>query len=854
MRASRLGLLARVCWAAAILAIAGPVWAQQDYSLGGGERSAAEMLADQLQMRARGVLAGQRQPREDQYQRARVLLEQALELEGDDPGRWRLRAELAKRMGEPDARVAALRRYTDLEPRDDRAFFQLLLARVEQLQTVDARLERVERILDSDLAEQLTDPVRSRLASYAAEAVRELGGADERMMSHLQSALEWDPSNQQAGRLMYELLQAREVSAVRQAAAAVHLARAAPLDGSVRRRLAEHLAEQAVYEQAVDQFENARRLSPQSLSEASHRQWAISLAALGQTQGALDLLSGLGKALGSETSDASESEGEGDGSGEASGDKSVSALPLDLELVRLAILQQPEQAERVETVFDRIWQRLAGPAEAGRQDAQLELAWMAAVFDRRREQVQPWLEAAPENERRRRLATGWLAIHDDEPDRARELLEPIADADPMAAYGLARLSNGGQASEARALRQVVRQAPTALGGLMAARRLNVLGEPTAPTRAGASVVELMQSMPHRLWRLERVENWVDVSWRFDSGRFGYLEPIAPRLMVRNRTRLPLTIGAGQTLPPQALLLTAPFQGGQSLGTLSPMVVDIGRGLVLEPNESLGVTVRLDRSDLGGLLANNPFSSFNFNVTAHVNPRRSTGGGIQTGLIGDSETQRALIARGLPATGQNVRSWLAVVDSDDPVEQLTGLARLVRLTPEMAGQQQGQNEEPAQPGQGGEAEAGAVNPLNENAASQPEAPAKQSQAGPLTMELVQKAADRVNALYSELGPARRAWCVLMIRQNETATERFSQILNQARQSEAPLVRLAYLAQHVAEPDAPALTEALRGSDGPVRRFAVGLQAALQRQAEAEAGPEGSANEQTTPGESAGPMQK
>lgn len=877
----------------------------QAFELGGGRPSSAELLADQWYLMAKDALAGQSEPRADQYQRARLLLDQALDLAPEDANLWRMRAELAERTNNTKARIKALSRYTDLAAADDRAQYELIMARIQELQTVDARLSRLERILQSKLAEQLSEPLRSRLAVEAAAAAREMSGPeDSRFLRHLKQALDLDPSNDRAALMMYQLLRGRyrsdqrpQASAQSVAAAAIHLTKAAPLDGTVRATLADHLADQGVFGEAATQFGHAQQLTGGRLSAAWHKGWITSLAADGQTQAALAQLRQYARRLeagqaqtkptkpeldpdsdqrpgtadapgdappaeaGPTETDSGNADtatsGEANAEGEpaAGGDEeaaSSAGLPIHMRMVKLAILYQPAQTERWQKTFDGIWQKLSTSADAGETPAQAQLAWLGAVFNRKTEQARGYIEDLPADNPQARLAKGWLAFHAGQPEQAREHWSAIAERDPMARFGLALLNGADVPGKARRLKQVIQSAPRSLGGLMAARWLVAHDDTPEPTAVGRSLVRLMESMPAAVWQMSDLAGWIDVQWQRGPVQFSYLRPMERTLVVRNRTSLPLSIGQQGTLRSQAMVQIAPFRGGRSLGTLPAKIVDIGRRLTVGANDSVSVDIRLDRSEFGPLLLASPFNSYVFNLTATVNPR-STRRGIKPGPVGGSDTARSLVTRTLPPSQANAKQWLNTLSGESAGQPLIALARLVQLQP--AGQGQGGAGDQPGNGDAGDGPAGDGDngdPAGGQAGGN-QAGGENAQRQPVDQAMVDRIERRVTRYYNE-GTARdRAWIVRVLGGTDQPDTRFNDIRQQARRSGQPLVRIAYLANHVTDPEAPTLAQAEREYDGPIETFAAALRKGLEAEAKQASEGQSSGEASDTAGQAGGDSQ-
>jgi tetratricopeptide (TPR) repeat protein len=874
----------------------------QAFQLGAPKPTAGQLLADQWYLMATEALAGRSEPRDDQYTRARVLLEQAVALAPEDADLWKRRAELAERTGDSDARLSALSQYVDLRPENDRAMLDLILARVQSLQTVDARLRRLERVLNSRLAEQLSDPARSRLASEAAAAAAEMMGRENsRFLGHLKTALDLDASNEQAALMMFELLQKRHrsperprASAQSVAAATIHLTKAAPLDGTVRGTRGEHLAKQAVFELAARQFSLAQQITGGRMSARWHKNWIRCLAASGQTNAALSQIEQYARRLRNQSPatqpatqpeagnaalekatptdplnpqpDGEPSDSPGDVGDAGQGGETTpqppqtreadgaEGLPVHMRVLRLAILYQPEQTARWHNTFDAIWAELSGPADEGRTNARLEAAWLAAVFDRKTEAIQPWLNELPQDRRRTRLAKGWLAYRLGELEPARAHLNAIAERDPMARFGLAMINGADEPGQARRMQQVVASAPQSLGGLMAARWLIANDREPNTTAVGRSLVDLMNTMPGELWRLNNVNAWLAVDWEIPSAGFAYLRPMNATLTIRNRTSLPISIGETSTLPPRTMVMIAPFQGGQAVASLPPKVVDVGQRLRLAGNQTLNIDVRLDRSAFGRLAAYNPFSSVSFNVTATVNPRATRRGGIVAGLPGGSDTARFLSTQTLPMMRSNVNEWLTTLDEGESADRFIALARLVQVQPTPNPEQQNGGE---QNQDGGDAAQGDADSPDGQESARQQARERER----IDQALVDRVEQAVIEYYRNEASARqRAWIVRMIAKRQANADRFQQVRELARRSDKPLVRIAYLANHVTEAGASSIQQAMRSGSSPIDTFAAALQKGLkaragnQRQGQNEdaAGGGDAGNEASAPSQTGDPL--
>ena len=104
-----------------------------------------QMVADQLVQSASFLLGGQATPRQDQYQRSAALLDLAVQLQSDDPEIWRLIIELAKQTGDSEREYQSLRQYCRLAPEDDAGQLELIIATLNNRQTLEQRVAAVRR-------------------------------------------------------------------------------------------------------------------------------------------------------------------------------------------------------------------------------------------------------------------------------------------------------------------------------------------------------------------------------------------------------------------------------------------------------------------------------------------------------------------------------------------------------------------------------------------------------------------------------------------------------------------------------------------------------------------------------------
>ena len=250
--------------------------------------SPGELVADHLTRMAIQTLAGQSQPRSDQFARARILLDLAIQLCPDDTQLLRLRAELARRNGDRPALRRMLQRYCRLVPEDDAAQLDLITASLDGRPTLAERAKVVRRLLDEKGADQFTDPLRSRLFSYLAAVAREVGD-DEQTLAWIKRAVSLDPSNKEAAVLALRLVESRKAPPLAVGTAMLLLVRADPLDAQSRLGLAQLLLSQGAYADAAEQYEVAERLGADPPAQTAYDR-ALALTGAGRADDATGLL------------------------------------------------------------------------------------------------------------------------------------------------------------------------------------------------------------------------------------------------------------------------------------------------------------------------------------------------------------------------------------------------------------------------------------------------------------------------------------------------------------------------------------------------------------------------------------
>ncbi len=722
------------------------------------ERRAADMLADQLALLMRDALAGQGMPSEDQLHRADTLLDLALELSPADAELWRTKMELAELRGRSEDRRRALGEYLRLAPKDDRAQLQLILDRIGRAQTLDERLGMLERFLDNEAGRSLSAPLRSRLASRAASAAKELGDHDK-YVQRLKQAIGLDSANGEAARMLFLLAEQESQSPLHHGAAAIAWVRGEPANPAGRLALARVLLHQGVYSEATRQFSMAAGLVPDQLDPEVLRLWVTSIAMDGQADQALELLRQV--------------------EGPRPDPSAQSALPVELQLIRLAIFSAEQRQDEAAAAWKRFADRLAPAVEANDEVAQRELAVASAVFGQDLDHAVDRVPAeAPEAIGQ--LVRGWVAVHRGDAAAARAALQPIAESDPLAALGVAVMEEDG-AARVSMLESIRQRQPEGIAGLLAVMEIRRTAGEVKPTRDGQGLRDYLLRWPSRVWYTDLTWSpWISMRLEIAPARVSYLSPIQGVASFRNLAGVPVSVGPESTVPTRMLVSITPSKLGQPMTPLPPMVIDIGRTLTIPEGGSLRVPFRLDHSALGSLLALNPTEPIDFQATAVLDPRPTGMGGVRPGPVGAMDTNRASQDYAEPATAENVGAWLESLGGADSMKRLAAVARLLDAL---------------------------------------ESPT-------LDESLRNRIGDAIGERFAQLDPVGQAWVLRFLPAPEQRPAGLRRVVDLALRSREPLVRVTQLAAQVRSPNDTELAAGLRDENPVISGFAQALRTTLR----------------------------
>ncbi|QNN24947.1 hypothetical protein HED60_22605 [Planctomycetales bacterium ZRK34] len=628
----------------------------------------SQQLAQRMARLARQTLAGQQEPGPEQVAQARKLLDQAVALDRSNVELAALRAEAASldAGADPEARRKALAGYLRVNPSDDAAQLRLIGLLADAAQDVPARAELYQRMLTGPAAEQLSAPLRSRVAVQAAVLAREQGHTRE-FAQLIQQALRLDTTNARATAEAYLLLRDRGASLLDQAQALLALLSADPTNATVHLQVASMLLHAGAYEQSIGWFESASSLwrytgAPEDAAlVGALNEWATALIGAGRYDDAAALVDSI-----------------------RAGDPDA-ALPVSLMSVLVAAHDLSGKSEAADRAFEKMIQRLdeaAGQAPDN-MDRRVDNVWARLLYNRQIDKLdEPFKQLntgmKADDPVLKRL-TGWRLMRQGKSEEAAKVLEPLVKSDPAAALAMAM--NKARADDSDRLaqyNQVYRSAPGNMVGVLAAYHIRKLGGRPQLTDESQTIQRLAQQVPDSLRRIT-VEPDAFIKFELESigGRVAYGQPVQLRLSLTNTSPIALSVGPGATIPGTALIIvTASAPDGKPRPT-QPLVVNLARRLRLNPGQSIKAHLMIDAP----VFAIAPNQSLIIRNVAILNPVLTPQGQYQPGLMGVVSRTQTVMRPGIDITDKAMAERLASLKSEPDCGTLAALPILAVMMPE-----------------------------------------------------------------------------------------------------------------------------------------------------------------------------
>ncbi|MEM1167020.1 MAG: hypothetical protein AAGI30_12110 [Planctomycetota bacterium] len=567
-------------------------------------------------------------PTLDDFESTAWAIHIAQRLMPDDVQLVRLEREARAAAAQYDRVTELQARVLQLDPADTVAQLALLNSNIAKQQTADARLALYERIL-GPAGDQLDAAVRSRLALDAALLAREQGD-ESRAADLLLLATELDATNKQAATLFaaYFLpLASRPLDRV-ELLANVWLAD--PLDPGAAENLMGELVRTGAFQAADRVFAMHERLivlRGENLFDIDRfmQRTTILWNAFGPAT-AIEYLSNV-EDKAREFDERKRARQIEDGF--EPGPRPAGYLVPSLEALRLAVHVARQDrarstqaieamAEATERVIDVVLEE--GDLEISDLDLErvriengLTLLWSRLLSGEQipsaRRQYADLRERAAAIEQPLtpdaiRRFDGWFLVYDGELDRAREQLEPLADAGDLQAgwaLGTAAQLEGDSTEAARRFAALALRAPaTAIGSAARERVELLLGQDIAPPPEVQEVEDYIAELAPWLESfIVDPSSYLDLRLDFNTSAIELIGPMRATLTLRNRLNFPIALGVGAPVRDQVMALSRLEVAGQDLDQLvRPSIISTATRLRLAPREQFEVEVDLRRDNLG----------------------------------------------------------------------------------------------------------------------------------------------------------------------------------------------------------------------------------------------------------------
>jgi tetratricopeptide (TPR) repeat protein len=768
------------------------------------------MLAAELARYVR-VAAGSDLMDRSTFESGVALAEIVTQLDPDNPASWNLLLDAATIAEDDAARSLAIREIVRLDPDDQRArLFRIQMA-IDTYQSADERSRAYATLLAAGQRQKLGAAVASRLAYDYAVLLRRMGDTDG-FAEWLSESVALDSANRTAAALAAGYFSSQIDDPFGRAELLVNVQMADPADFSTTLTLAQLLLQHGAYNGAARMYDLAshgRDSINQSVSAGVFADQLIALWGAGRTDEALDMIRerqhivnvlAQNMRLKDDPSltriDVTQVRG---------------TLPATVALVRSAILAQRDSQERdhayvqLDAAYeDAIRQLEADDAATAEAIAALwierafALLWFGDEIDKAKTALEEADALAPLNETAARRYEALIALRQDQPERAMELVADMINGDDW----MARLILADAAQQLGNTRDAARQwlivnnaqPGTLLGVWSNAKLVDALDRRLPLSTVASQLEELIASIPVTFDRYP-MDPSSYFTLRIDPVRPAYkaYEPILVRLTLENHTNRPIAIDPnGPIRPTVAVIVDGRMTNYRGAEKQRPIVINIGNRLRLDAQESFSVVFDLRHYTFAQHVNRFALLGAIVRVRGYTNFASMTNGELAAGLLGmrtESDTFRV--------DGQRVdNAWV-----DRTVERmmerewysadrLRDLAFLAHVA------EQGQS---------------------------PEAPT----APDVDADRIDQVIDVVIESFGTLSPTQQAWMLMVMPSNAI----FKPVLDTARQVDDPLVHIAYLLRGLQNDRDPMLAAGERSEHESVRSVAMMMRRSFELRGQA-----------------------
>lgn len=574
------------------------------------------------------------------FRQAATLLKAATKLYGDDPRLWRLLSESQLQLGDSDGALEALNGYRAVAPTEIVPQIQLIELYTSRMQTADKELTYLRSLMAK---ETVPDEVKSHVSYMIAQRLFDRG-EEAATLTALDESVKLNPVNVGSLEMKYRVIAARpQATPLERATALLDLLKANPVQPARLGEFGRLLGSVGLTKEASDWMSRGMVLYNRSGGadrDAYHDlgiDYAAELYIGGQLQPARTLtdqiLKGDPKDIDAWIVRLVLERGAGDKAAyEKAKAGALTALNDRWASSARHVAGEKEPAPPTEgqpAPAEKPAAAPADPAVVAKQakdsndpekqsafvSAASDFAWFEIYFNDNPGAASKWISAleavVPENNVTLKRLRGWLALANKQNDEARKTLEPIQDADPLAALGMIRLASAAGAdkdAETAAddqARKLLRDYSSGLVGAIVMQGLKDRAVKPEADPDAAAIKALAQKFPR---------GWLDLAdnpQRFYQLRADpqyvahhYEEPMWIRVTISNLSDQPIPIGENGIIHP-GLWFDAEMQGVRSQMMPGIAFERIVQSTMLPPRQAISQFVRLDQGTLALALEQDP---------------------------------------------------------------------------------------------------------------------------------------------------------------------------------------------------------------------------------------------------------
>jgi tetratricopeptide (TPR) repeat protein len=616
-------------------------------------------LAVRLCELAQQMLQTQKEPPIQQWRQAAALLDAAVRCDGKEVRYAKLLADAMIHLQDRPGAIAALAKVRELRPADRPAQLETIRLYVDQMQTLDRRLDYLKQIVGKDA-------VPSDIRSVVAMLCRALylqKGLEGEAREMLDTAVKLNPLNLNALATQYQTTAPTATPAGR-----IHMLlgmlRANPAQTQVLINLATELASAGMVKESIDWYQQAARVAARwgtALPPTEQLDFAAELLIAGQAEASAQVLEPLLAAdpsnyealllralINQRTNRADDAE--------AARTQARNVLLNNLAVARSAVGIAGATTRPVNEGKLLLPEDLGGDAEkvtkAPRErraqyvEALGDLAWFEVYFNKDAVEARKLLNlftalTGNDDEAARlfvRRVDGWICLRQDgKITEARQSLLAAAERDPRAALGLIRTygaTAGEQAKAKEAAARLLSQYPSGTLGAIFSDNLRDLDVRPDSGANGMVILAELKIFPADWMKI--VENpQMFYNLRVEPLKVVHVqnEAIYARLTLRNTSNYDLTIGQDGIVPAEVWidgkveLFDPKTQNLVTRRLINVLCERVDEQLVLKPRAAITQVFRVDQGLLYRMLQDPQalIPPVSFNMVARTNPLPLDGG-------------------------------------------------------------------------------------------------------------------------------------------------------------------------------------------------------------------------------------